>query len=65
VEDEYHANYEGAPNDGSAWGVGRTSNQGGLVREGSYKDGDPFKLRVTSRTKGASAHALIGVRCAR
>src|SRR5690606_17160272 len=65
VEDAHHASYEGAPADGSAWGVGRTSGQGGLVRGGSYKDSDPFELRVTSRSKGAAAHALIGVRCAR
>jgi formylglycine-generating enzyme required for sulfatase activity len=47
VEDVYHDGYKGAPNDGSAWIIGRGDR---VVRGGSYYYG-PEKLRAASRSE--------------
>jgi formylglycine-generating enzyme required for sulfatase activity len=46
VEDCYHHNYNGAPEDGSAWITGDCSNH--VVRGGSWFD-DPQSLRSANR----------------
>jgi formylglycine-generating enzyme required for sulfatase activity len=64
VEDCYHANYDGAPTDGSAWISGGCQSR--VVRGGSW-DSDPRLLRSASR-RGAGADsrtASIGFRVAR
>jgi formylglycine-generating enzyme required for sulfatase activity len=52
VEDVYHDNYHGAPDDGSAWiDGGDTSRR--VVRGGSWRNG-PGGLRAASRVWGAT-----------
>jgi formylglycine-generating enzyme required for sulfatase activity len=48
VEDCEHPNYEGAPNDGSAWTTGCTSERRRVVRGGSFNRGS-FFLRSAKR----------------
>jgi formylglycine-generating enzyme required for sulfatase activity len=63
-EDNWHDNYDGAPQDGSAWlGGGATSLR--VVRGGSWLNG-PGDLRSTSRSWArGSFHDGVGFRLAR
>lgn len=47
-EDKWHDNYQGAPNDGSAWTIG--SDNARVLRGGSWSE-SAFKNRVTYREK--------------
>jgi formylglycine-generating enzyme required for sulfatase activity len=46
VQDCYHDDYNGAPEDGSAWNSGDCSR---LVVRGGSRDFDPLALRAASR----------------
>jgi formylglycine-generating enzyme required for sulfatase activity len=66
VEDCYHADYEGAPQDGSAWIEGADCT-GRIVRGGSWSN-DPRVLRSATRgriTSGDRSGYLVGFRVAR
>lgn len=51
VQDCWHENYDGAPNDGSAWGMAGSGDCGqGVLRGGSWIS-KPSNLRSTNRNK--------------
>jgi formylglycine-generating enzyme required for sulfatase activity len=62
--DNSHADYTGAPSDGSAWTAGRAA--GRVIRGGSWGD-DARYVRAASRDHNAPASrdVSIGFRCAR
>ena len=66
LEDDWHSDYIGAPNDGSAWVENpRVPNR--ILRGGSYTNSDAAHLRATHRV-GGHAHGdnhTDGFRCAR
>jgi formylglycine-generating enzyme required for sulfatase activity len=64
IEDCYHANYSGAPTDGSAWVTGDCARQ--VVRGGSYLD-TPDRLRSANRGNDWSVTQAkgLGLRVAR
>ena len=49
-KDDWHENYEGAPNDGSAWLSEKSTTK--VVRSGSW-DFNPFDCRSAGRSYGA------------
>ena len=64
VEDRWHDNYEGAPDDGSAWAQGKSS--GRVARDGAWYD-SPSYLRAACRNWRARdfRHYNLGFRAAR
>ena len=48
-EDDWHSNYEGAPNDGSAWVETDRESTRGLLRGGAWKDVTPVHCRSACR----------------
>jgi formylglycine-generating enzyme required for sulfatase activity len=66
VEDCWHNNYNGAPNDGSAWTTSCLDENVGVVRGGSWQNG-PQALRAASRFENSSDRwdFRIGFRLAR
>jgi len=64
VEDAWHPNYQGAPNDGSVWLGGDTSRR--VLRGGSYVD-NPYLLRSTIRAtvQPEARYSDIGFRVAK
>jgi formylglycine-generating enzyme required for sulfatase activity len=64
VDDCYHATYEGAPTDGSAWIAGNCNAR--VVRGGSWED-DAVRLRSASRASFSSVgrNENLGFRVAR
>ena len=64
VQDWYHADYNGAPDDGSAWEFPVGSSRG--VRGGSF-DSNDFQQRAASRGVFAPSYYYddLGIRCAR
>jgi formylglycine-generating enzyme required for sulfatase activity len=65
VEDCWHSNYQGAPNDGSAWTKGANCNDR-VVRGGSW-DGSPGDLRAANRLNSSSGNrsSRLGFRVGR
>jgi formylglycine-generating enzyme required for sulfatase activity len=62
-QDEWHANYQGAPADGSAWSTGGDTAQR-VLRGGSWKD--PAELLTSSYRRAAPKvlkDAAVGLRC--
>ncbi|MCG6940810.1 MAG: SUMF1/EgtB/PvdO family nonheme iron enzyme [Thiohalocapsa sp.] len=66
VEDCWHGNYAGAPNDGSAWGEPDDADCRQRVMRGGYWGGKPDLLRSAFRFRGnaASRTASVGFRVA-
>jgi formylglycine-generating enzyme required for sulfatase activity len=66
VEDIWHANYENAPTDGSAWVTGPDVDQRRVARGGSWGNG-PRYLRAAFRTYGSRGYRVndTGFRLAR
>jgi formylglycine-generating enzyme required for sulfatase activity len=66
VEDCWHKNYNGAPDDGTAWLKGGNC-RGHVVRGGSWNDGFQSGLRSANRSWGftGSRYVFIGFRIAR
>jgi formylglycine-generating enzyme required for sulfatase activity len=62
-EDTWHADYNGAPADGSAWILGNTESSR-VVRGGSWGN-LPWLLRAAARGWYASEYNRIGFRVAR
>jgi formylglycine-generating enzyme required for sulfatase activity len=62
-EDTWHADYNGAPTDGSAWILGNTES-GRVVRGGSWYD-SPFRPRAACRTRRTGPNIDTGFRLAR
>ena len=65
VEDCYHANYNGAPADGSAWTAGGDCSSR-ILRGGGW-DNSPVNLRSASRGRGTTfiQSNILGFRVAR
>jgi formylglycine-generating enzyme required for sulfatase activity len=63
VEDDWHDDYNGAPNDGSAW-VDAPRNSSRVARGGSFAS---RAVRAANRSTVAPSHffTLLGFRCAR
>ena len=58
-EDEWHSDYKGAPNDGSAWvKTDRESTRRRMLRGGSWNDGTPVNCRSACRG-GLSCDARV------
>ena len=64
VEDDYHLNYEGAPDDGSAWVDNPRRSEPGCHRGGNF-DSWPAHVRSSNRYGGSGAEMGFGVRCCR
>jgi formylglycine-generating enzyme required for sulfatase activity len=62
-EDTWHADYNGAPTDGSAWILGNTES-GRIARGGSWY-AYPWELRAARRVRFSVGGNLIGFRLAR
>lgn len=63
VLDEWHDNYQGAPQDGTAW-VGKTADASRVLRSGSWKDKHPNLRSAARRKLGAKESGdEIGFRC--
>jgi len=64
VQDWYHASYEGAPADGSAWESG---GGGGRITRGGSSSNDAEKLRAVNRGYSSTDTRSpgLGIRCAR
>lgn len=62
-EDDYHDNYEGAPNDGSAWVDSPARSSGRVLRGGLYFD-DAESSRSTFRSKYTAddRNGIVGFR---
>jgi formylglycine-generating enzyme required for sulfatase activity len=68
VADCYHGNYEGAPDDGSAWAADCLSpTETYMVRSSSFSDGSSSYFEVTHRggKREERWHVQLGLRCAR
>jgi formylglycine-generating enzyme required for sulfatase activity len=63
-EDTWHADYNGAPTDGSAWILGNTENNGRVARGGSWDDFPRF-LRAANRFGNSDTDNGTGFRLAR
>ena len=65
VADEYHSNYDGAPNNDTPW-ISASSGNERVVRGGSLYIDRPHKLRTTHRFKLSPVNSLsnVGFRCA-
>jgi len=63
VEDRYHADYTGAPSDGSAWVAGDEEKR--VVRGGGFRSKTWAELRATNRRAGLADQRWVdvGVRC--
>jgi formylglycine-generating enzyme required for sulfatase activity len=66
VEDEWHINYDGAPDDGSAWEGGGPSPNDRVVRGGGYDSADSA-LTATARAwqVRSTGTSRVGFRCVR
>ncbi|MBV9861288.1 MAG: SUMF1/EgtB/PvdO family nonheme iron enzyme [Alphaproteobacteria bacterium] len=66
VEDCWHANYDGAPRDGSAWTSACADAASHVVRSGAWND-LPADLRAAARYRGPTEarNAVNGIRLAR
>jgi formylglycine-generating enzyme required for sulfatase activity len=78
VQDEWHSNYKGAPNDGSGWCTGDcpenasdpnydVSNRAKRLLRGGYWSGDAFSLRAAGRDHNVPSiqYGFAGGRLAR
>jgi formylglycine-generating enzyme required for sulfatase activity len=65
VEDDYHTDYTGAPNDGSAW-IDTPRGLYRRIRGGSWNEDSPSLIRSSSRSSSAPivANMETGFRCA-
>ena len=64
VRDTYHANYMGAPEDGSPWVDGDLDFEDGITRGGGYQDMFPFTTTIYRDPKPVSwRNPNVGFRC--
>ncbi|MBI5524807.1 MAG: formylglycine-generating enzyme family protein [Deltaproteobacteria bacterium] len=65
VEDDHHLNYNGAPNDGSAW-LDSPRGTYRVLRGGSWETMDSWNLRASTRNLNIPTAAVghLGFRCA-
>ena len=65
VEDDWHGNYDGAPDDGSAW-VDDPRGAARVLRGGSWFNG-AAALRASTRNYGGPSvgYDFLGARCCR